>query len=68
MNIFYLDKDPHQCAKYHCDKHVCKMILESAQMLSTAHHILNEVDVFKGRVGYNHDLFKKAFVNHPSGS
>lgn len=35
MNIFVLDKDPIRAAKYHCDKHVSKMILESAQMLST---------------------------------
>ncbi len=37
MNIFYLDDDPKVCATYHCDKHVVKMILESAQLLSTAH-------------------------------
>ncbi len=24
MNIFHLDTDPKTCAKYHCDKHVCK--------------------------------------------
>jgi hypothetical protein len=35
MNIFVLDEDPEKCARYHCDKHVVKMILESAQMLST---------------------------------
>lgn len=35
MNIFILDKDPKTCAQYHCDKHVVKMILESAQMLCT---------------------------------
>lgn len=35
MNIFILDEDPRMCARYHCDKHVSKMILESAQMLST---------------------------------
>jgi len=34
MNIFVLDKNPETCARYHCDKHVVKMILESAQMLS----------------------------------
>ncbi len=34
MNIFVLDKDPIQAAKFHCDKHL-KMILESGQMLST---------------------------------
>ena len=37
MNIFILDKNPKIAAEYHCDKHVVKMILESAQMLSTAH-------------------------------
>lgn len=36
MNIFVLDQDPVRAAQYHCDKHVNKMILESAQMLSTA--------------------------------
>ena len=36
MNIFVLDKDLATCAAYHCDKHVVKMILESAQLLSTA--------------------------------
>jgi hypothetical protein len=35
MNIFILDKNPKTCAEYHCDKHVVKMILESAQMLCT---------------------------------
>ena len=35
MNIFVLDENPSLAAKYHCDKHVVKMILESAQMLST---------------------------------
>ena len=39
MNIFILDKDPKVCASYHCDKHVVKMILESAQMMCTALHI-----------------------------
>jgi hypothetical protein len=36
MNIFYLDPDPVRAAKFHNDRHVVKMILESAQMLSTA--------------------------------
>ncbi len=35
MNIFYLDQDPVLAAQYHCDKHVVKMILETAQILST---------------------------------
>jgi len=41
MNIFRLDDDPKIAAIYHCDKHVVKMIVESAQMLSTAHRILD---------------------------
>lgn len=36
MNIFVLDRNPIIAAQYHCDRHVVKMILESAQMLSTA--------------------------------
>ena len=35
MIIFYLDKQPHISAIYHCDQHVVKMILEYAQLLST---------------------------------
>ena len=41
MNIFYLDKDPAVAAQMSCDKHVCKMIIESAQMLSTAHRMID---------------------------
>jgi hypothetical protein len=33
MNIFVLSYEPRLAAQYHCDKHVNKMILESAQML-----------------------------------
>ena len=35
MNIFVLSNSPVLSAQYQCDKHVVKMILESAQMLST---------------------------------
>jgi hypothetical protein len=41
MNIFYLDRDPKTCAQMHNDKHVVKMILEYAQLLSTAHRMLD---------------------------
>ena len=40
MNIFVLDSTPSVAARYHCDKHVVKMIVESAQMLSTCHRVL----------------------------
>jgi len=39
MNIFVLDNDPVNAAKYLCDKHVCKMLLESAQVLCTVFHL-----------------------------
>ena len=38
MNIFVLDESPEVAAKYHCNKHVVKMILESGQMMCTAHY------------------------------
>lgn len=44
MNIFYLDPNPKTCAQYHVDKHCVKMILEYAQLLSTAHRILDGVE------------------------
>ena len=40
MNIFYLHKDPVVAAQMSCDKHVVKMILESAQLLCTCHSCL----------------------------
>ena len=39
MNIFALHPDPAIAASYHCDQHLHKMILESAQMLSTVARI-----------------------------
>ena len=57
MNIFYLDKDPVKAAQLQYNKHVVKMILESAQMLCTAHHILgSKLDI----------PYKIAYKNHPS--
>lgn len=40
VNVFYLDHDPSVAARSHCDRHVVKMILETAQLLSTAWHVL----------------------------
>ena len=56
MNIFHLDKDPVTCAKYHCDKHVVKMILETGQMLCTA---------YQRHYGLKDDLYKPAYPHHP---
>lgn len=46
MNIFFLDYDPKVAAKQHADKHVVKMVLESAQLLSTAHRLLDGTRAF----------------------
>ena len=56
MNIFFLDKTPSFSAQYLCDKHVPKMLLESAQMLSTA------VQKYTDRI---EELYKPAYPNHP---
>ena len=41
MNIFYLSECPVESAQSQCDKHVVKMILEYAQLLSTAHRMID---------------------------
>ena len=58
MNIFFLDEEPHLAAQYQCDKHVVKMILESAQLLCTAHHEHPYYD-------FPENFYKKTHVNHP---
>lgn len=59
MNIFVLDEDPELCAQMHCDKHVVKMILESCQLLCTAHHVLHEGTLF------NETLLRPTHAQHP---
>lgn len=60
MNIFILSLNPYLCALYHNDKHVVKMILETAQMLCITHYLCSNCP--------SEYLYKrtKAFVNHPS--
>jgi hypothetical protein len=54
MNIFYLHKDPVKAAEMHVDKHVVKMILESCQLLSTAHRVLDGIQqIGKSKTGRN---------------
>jgi len=54
MNIFVLDSNVILCAQYHNDKHVIKMILETAQLLCSAHWV-NGTEA----------PYKKTHVNHP---
>ncbi|MCX6342341.1 MAG: hypothetical protein NTU72_08155 [Fimbriimonadales bacterium] len=58
MNIFFLHKDPRIAAQYHCDKHVVKMILESAQLLYCAHWMTDPSNI-------PHDAYKLTHKNHP---
>lgn len=55
MNIFVLDLDPIKAASYLCNKHVPKMIVETAQLLSNAHPVL--FAPYK-RTHYNHPCSK----------
>lgn len=41
MNIFYINEDPKIASLEHCDKHSVKMCVEYAQLLSTAHRLLD---------------------------
>jgi hypothetical protein len=78
MNIFYLDNNAKTCAEYHCDKHVVKMILEYAQLLSTAHRVLDGTIVIghskTGRKQKRYVLsdfrdnlyYSATHINHPS--
>lgn len=78
MNIFYLHRDPETCAQMHVDKHCVKMILEYAQLLSTAHRVLDGTPlVEKSKTNRNvkrwklNDtresiLYSATHINHPS--
>jgi len=59
VNIFFLSNKPNDCARQHCYKHVVKMILETAQLLSNAHHMLDGDQVIK-------PIYKLTHKNHPS--
>lgn len=77
MNIFYIDSDPRLCAEWAVDSHCVKMILESAQLLSTAHRILDGTEYTElSKTGRNvkrwrlpddldRTLYSATHVNHP---
>lgn len=57
VNIFYLDTNPECAARYQCDKHVVKMVLESAQIMCAVLH----------RYGISFTgIYKPTHTNHPS--
>lgn len=78
MNLFILDNDPVIAAQMQCDKHVPKMIVESAQMLSTVHRMLDgtmerrlsksgkvRVQYWKLNDEREDVLYKACHFNHP---
>lgn len=56
MNIFLLDYDVKKCAQSHVDKHVVKMILETAQLLCGVHWVTESQHVAP---------YKLSHKNHP---
>lgn len=76
MNIFILHSDPVVAAQMLCDKHCNKMLLESIQMLSTAHRVLDgqlyyekgKRKIKRWRLNDNREsiLYKATHVNHPA--
>jgi len=78
MNIFFLSANPVEAARSHLDKHVVKMILEYAQLLSTAHRVIDGKETIvlsksgrKKKVWQLDDerdslLYAATHINHPS--
>jgi len=79
MNIFYLHEDAKICAMMHNDKHCTKMIVEYAQLMSTAHRVLDGEEYYdltkngrkikRWRMDneiMEANLMKASHVNHPS--
>ena len=54
MNIFILDYTIAKCVKFHCDKHVIKMLTEEAQIICT---VANEHGITTP--------YKSTHLNHP---
>ena len=80
MNVFYLSAYEDMCAQMHCDSHCSKMIIEYAQLMSTAHRTMDG-EMYYGltkngrkikRWKMDDDvmettLYKASHINHPSG-
>jgi hypothetical protein len=77
MNIFYVDDDPKQAAQALVDNHVVKMILESCQLLSTAHRVLDGKEIIdtsgkRKKKKYvlpphiDNKIYQATHINHPS--
>ena len=77
MNLFVLNENPVIAAQEQCDKHINKMVIESAQMLSTTHRMLDgtmyyelsknnrRVKRYKLTDLREQQLYKAVHFNHP---
>jgi hypothetical protein len=78
MNIFYVNSDPEVAARSMVDRHVVKMIIETAQLLSTAHRVIDGEEYVgqtqtgrkakRWRLSGNADaiMYAATHINHPS--
>lgn len=67
MNIFQLSDSPILSAQLLHDKHVVKMTLETAQLLSQAVRMRPDwIKLFGGPVAVNEQLYRSTHVHHPS--
>lgn len=76
--MFFLDYDPQKCAQMHVSKHVTKMCIEYAQLMSTAHRVLDGTEytdltangrrIKRWRLDDDREqsLMKASHINHPS--
>jgi len=59
LNIFILDKNPIKSVQYHTNKHIVKMVTETAQLISYVYHIKQEkVKPFLHKL-------RKSHIKHP---
>lgn len=68
MNIFFLSYNIEHNAKYYCDKHVVKIILELVQMLYSAHQTEADIRRIKKEAPYNKSGkhgYRPAYTKHP---
>lgn len=65
MNIFYLEHSPELSAQSMADKHIVKMIVETAQLLSTAHRVLDgtlKIVDGKKNIFYQQTIWMKIYI------
>jgi len=55
VNVFVVQRDPLRAARDLCNKHVCKMLVESAQLLSNVLHLQ----------GGHHPPYRPTHLSHP---